>query len=87
MDRCWVDRFNDLVEDAGGSDRVVCEGDANGDETVRVWDFVTGDSLLVLRGHRYAVASVTVTQDGRWIVSGSVDRSARIWDTSQDYQR
>ncbi|MCH7701533.1 MAG: hypothetical protein IID37_07580 [Planctomycetes bacterium] len=34
MDRCCVDRFNELVEDAGGSDRVVCEGDANGDGTV-----------------------------------------------------
>ena len=37
-------------------------------------------SLFTLRGHSAAVESVTVSPDGSWIVTGSADHTARVWD-------
>jgi len=34
----------------------------------------------ILLGHRDAVWSVAIAPDGRWLVSGSTDGTARIWD-------
>jgi hypothetical protein len=35
---------------------------------------------LILRGHRSGVSSVAVSSDGRRIVTGSSDKTARLWD-------
>ncbi len=40
---------------------------------------VPGRELAVCRGHEYGISSVCVTQDGK-IVSGSVDKTVRVWD-------
>ncbi|HCN28100.1 MAG TPA: hypothetical protein DIT64_04845 [Verrucomicrobiales bacterium] len=39
-----------------------------------------GDLLLTLEGHSAEVEAVAVTPDGRWAVSGSTDRTLRVWD-------
>src|ERR1700761_3381751 len=36
----------------------------------------------VMYGHRGVVSSVAVSQDGTRIVSGSDDRTARVWDAA-----
>ena len=36
----------------------------------------------VLKGHEAAVMSVALTPDGKTIVSGSVDKTIRLWDTT-----
>ena len=35
---------------------------------------------LILKGHTAAVTSVTVTPDGKHAVSGSEDKTLRLWD-------
>ena len=45
---------------------------------MRVWD-MQGNQLAVCRGHEDWVESVCVTKDGK-IVSGSDDRTVRVWD-------
>eukprot|EP00741_Cyanophora_paradoxa_P005080 tig00000851_g4922.t1 len=69
----------------------------SGNKAVRVWDAVTGETVLLLRGHTDAVTSVALSAvrmrkgeagagqpggraDGKQIVSGSRDRSVRVWD-------
>jgi WD40 repeat protein len=36
--------------------------------------------LFTLRGHADIVYSVTFSRDGRYIASGSLDRTVKIWD-------
>ena len=43
----------------------------------RAWD--TGQEVQKLTGHQSVVRSVAVTPDGRYIVSGSDDKTVRVW--------
>ena len=53
----------------------------SGDNTVRVWDAVSGDCVLgPLYGHTDGVTSVSFSPDGSRIVSGSYDNTVRVWD-------
>jgi WD40 repeat protein len=45
-----------------------------------VWDLETGRELRVLEGHSSPVYGVTVTADGRSVVSASWDRTLKVWD-------
>ncbi len=57
----------------------------NRSETEQARD-VLRESLLqchivsVLKGHEGIVESVDYSSDGRWVVTGSADRTARLWD-------
>ena len=52
------------------------------DNTIRVWDIVSGQCLKILNGHRKCVSSIVLNADSSQIVSGSYDRTIRIWDFS-----
>jgi WD40 repeat protein len=52
------------------------------DNSVRVWDALTGVELKELKGHTSWVKSVAFSSDGMRIVSGSTDDSVRVWDAS-----
>jgi WD40 repeat protein len=56
------------------------------DKTIRVWDAETGDVVSgPFQGHSDIVSSVTFSQDGKHIVSGSEDYTIRVWDVG-DFQ-
>jgi WD40 repeat protein len=50
------------------------------DQTVRVWDLVTGKEDKVLRGHNKQVWSVAFHPNNRQAFSVSWDATARLWD-------
>ncbi|KAF5340731.1 hypothetical protein D9611_007354 [Ephemerocybe angulata] len=50
------------------------------DQTVRVWDALTGKMQTILEGHGGTVRSVAFSPDGERIISGSRDHSVRVWD-------
>ena len=39
---------------------------------------------IVLRGHEDAIAAVAISPDNRWLVTGSRDKTARLWDLRID---
>ncbi|CAI7627747.1 unnamed protein product [Penicillium pancosmium] len=53
---------------------------ASYDETVRIWDPATGQSISTLEGHSNGVASIAWSPDGSRLASGSDDETVRIWD-------
>ncbi|KAJ5880931.1 uncharacterized protein N7473_011984 [Penicillium subrubescens] len=50
------------------------------DNTVKIWDSVTGQCASTLKGHSGSVNSVCWSQDGSRLVSSSHDKTVRIWD-------
>jgi len=53
------------------------------DGNVRIYDPRSGERLCVLRGHKSYVLSLAFSPDGRQLVSGANDTTARIWDVTE----
>ncbi|KAJ8602863.1 hypothetical protein CTAYLR_008945 [Chrysophaeum taylorii] len=55
---------------------------ASYDATIRLWDarYDDFDLVHILRGHRSYVNSVAFSPDGQYLVSGSNDGTAKVWD-------
>ena len=49
---------------------------------VQIWDVATGALVERLRGHSGSVYSVAFTPDGNGLVSGSWDKTLKLWDVS-----
>ena len=60
-----------------------CAISGSNDNTVRVWDLLTGTQRHVLHGHANGITMVTLTPDGRRIVSASYDHTIRVWDVER----
>jgi WD40 repeat protein len=50
------------------------------DRVVKVWDLESGRLVRNLDLHTGQVSSVAVSPDGRCALSGSIDKTARVWD-------
>jgi WD40 repeat protein/serine/threonine protein kinase len=48
--------------------------------SVALWELATGRLVRVYRGHRESVNAVALSPDGRRLVSGSSDRTAKLWE-------
>jgi WD40 repeat protein len=54
----------------------------SGDQSLRVWDAKTGETLAVLLAGHGDVLAASFSPDGRQIVSGHSDATVRVWDMS-----
>jgi tetratricopeptide (TPR) repeat protein len=51
--------------------------------TARVWDAVSGKTIGPPLAHKGAVCAVAFTRDGRAVLTGSTDDTARVWAISE----
>jgi WD40 repeat protein/serine/threonine protein kinase len=49
---------------------------------VYLWEVPTGRCLSSFAGHAGAVTSVCLSLDGRWVLSGGMDRTLKLWEAS-----
>lgn len=50
-----------------------------GADVVTLRDIVTGETLIQFQGHKDKVLSVAFSRDGKHLVSGSADMTAKVW--------
>jgi WD40 repeat protein len=50
--------------------------------TIRFWDIATGKELRELTGHLKAITTLAFSPGGKYLVSGSYDTTALLWDVS-----
>ena len=50
--------------------------------SVKVWDVVTGQEIMTLKGHTNIVTGLAYTPDGSRLISSSADRTLKLWNTT-----
>ena len=50
------------------------------DSTVKLWDSHTGTLVRSFRGHTGLVTSIAFSPEGRLLLSGSRDKTVKVWD-------
>ena len=74
--------FGDIAFSADGSR--LASGSL--DDSVRLWDAVSGEPVAVLAGHHDNVYAVAFIPDGTRLASGSNDNTIRLWDIASHEQ-
>jgi WD40 repeat protein len=49
---------------------------------IRLYDFLSGKLMALLKGHGNVINGLAFSQNGKYLISGSADETAIIWDTS-----
>jgi len=75
--------FVSAVAFLGNGQRAVSAG--GGDCALRVWDCDTGREVFRLRKHSFTIHQLDVSADGRLALTGSGDRTARLWDVEDGF--
>src|SRR4029453_6235723 len=52
------------------------------DHRAMLWDAATGKLLVTLRGHTGPISDIDFSLDGSRVITASLDRTARVWDTA-----
>ncbi|WP_321495469.1 caspase family protein [uncultured Desulfobacter sp.] len=53
---------------------------------IRIYHYPTGKLTRLLKSHRNTVVGLSFSSDGRYLISGSTDRTAKIWDVQNGFQ-
>ncbi|MBL8098201.1 MAG: hypothetical protein JNK81_03420, partial [Anaerolineales bacterium] len=58
-------------------------------KTITIWDLTTGEAVQTFEGHNEFIFQIAFSPDGKYLLSGSLDTTARLWDvaTGQEIRR
>jgi WD40 repeat protein len=76
----WIDPNSAQVISSDGAYAL----SSSWDKTLRLWELATGNTTRTFVGHTNDVLSVSFSADNRQIVSGSRDRTIKLWNTLGD---
>ncbi len=87
MVRAWSLRTGQQIRPEKGSLRAIASVTLTSDrhlisssqKVIKIWHLGTGRELCSLQGHTSLVTAVAVSADKQMIVSGSEDRTVRVW--------
>ena len=57
---------------------------ASNDNSVRVWNLQTGETIHHLTGHEKGISSIALSPDEAYLLSGSYDGTIKLWDWIND---
>ena len=49
-----------------------------------MWDTATGEEEVTFTDHTNIVNNLSLTKDGRYLISASDDRTVRVWDLGEE---
>jgi WD40 repeat protein len=94
--RLWLladGSYRELTASAGFLDLAftrdgdVLFGASDGEVFVRRWSVASGEALPSFTGHTGTIVSLSLSGDGRRLLTGAVDRSARLFDVASGSSR
>src|SRR4030095_5075108 len=50
------------------------------DSTVRLWNIETGETVRQYLGHKGLVDALAISRDGKFMATGSADRTSQFWE-------
>jgi serine/threonine protein kinase len=50
------------------------------DDTVRIWNLLTGEAIYILKGHSKGVNAIAISPNGKTVTSGSDDYTLKTWN-------
>jgi WD40 repeat protein len=66
--------------------RTLIEGNGDWEDNASIWDVETGKRLHTLHGHAKVVLAVAYSPDGKHVITGGQDGTARIWNVATGAQ-
>jgi WD40 repeat protein len=54
--------------------------------SIRIYDYEKGKLIKILKSHANVVLDLAFSKDGRYLISGSGDKTAKIWDVKKDFK-
>ncbi len=52
---------------------------------IRIYDFYSGEILQLLESHSNTVLDLSFSDDNKYLVSGSTDKTVKVWSTGDDF--
>ena len=56
------------------------------DNGIRIFDFLSGQLTKTLKSHSAGSEGISFSSDGKYLVSGSFDKTVKIWDATNNFQ-